>query len=186
MIKFREAQILKCGKSLLLDATLEYRDEFPLAYISELIIDSSKTYIEAGPSSDPIYRKQYSVGTNTIVEELTKADLNVDLNKEMLFVYVVVSRMPAGYDTCKYGPSTPLRIVVNLYPYYLKIMNSIKNIATSKDCSNNDAFIDAMLLLKGYKYALLTCNNKQAIKIWNKMFGNRSVSYSKGGCGCNG
>lgn len=169
----------------MLDATLMYRDVFPNTYISELIIDTSDTYVSTGPSSTPAFRKIYNVNTNTIVEEITKEQIGVDLNRTILFVYIIVNGLPADYNCAIYGPSIVMKPVVNLYPYYQKIMGSIKSL--ENDCSDNSAFINAMLLMKGYEYAMLTCNFRTAIDLYKKFFNRSTVSSgSSKGCGCNG
>ncbi len=183
MVNFRELQIYKCGRALSIDVTLDYLDIFPNAYISELIIDTGKTYMETGPSATPIYTETYPIGTTTIVEEITKETLNINLNNEILFVYIIVDGLPVDYDELKYGPKTALKSVVNFYRFYQKLINEVKTIGT--DCSDNSGFINDMLLLKAFEYMNLTCNYKQLISLWDRFFGKSKVTSSKG-CGCNG
>lgn len=183
MVNFRELEILKCGKALILDITLDYMNIFPAAYISQIVIDTGKTYVENGPSSTPIYSANFSAGTTTIVEEITKDVLNVDLNKEILFVYVIVNGLPTDFDEIKYGSRIGVKSVVNLYNFYKNIIGSINNIGV--ECSNNDDFINAFLMFKAYEYSDLTCNYYQLIKLWDRFVSGNKTSKIKT-CGCNG
>ncbi len=183
MVNFRELEILKCGSALRLDVVLEHLDLFTNAYISEIIIDTGKTYIPSGPSSTPIYTKSYPQATTTVVEELSSDILQVNLNKEILFVYVKVEGLPNDYDETKYGLKTDVKSVVNLYIYYDRIINSIKSL--DKNCVSNNEFINNMLLFKAYEYASLMCNYNLAISLWYKFIVKNKINLSKN-CGCNG
>lgn len=184
MVNFRELEIFKCGGALRLDIALDYSDVFPDAYISELIIDTGKTYISTGPSSTPVYTKSYTTDTKTIVEELTAEALQLNLNKEILFVYVLVEGLPADYNESIYGPKIGLKSVVNEYVYYNKIINSIKSLGVN--CTDNSDFVDNMLLYKAYEYASLMCDYTLTIELWNKFISTEKNKGKPKPCGCNG
>lgn len=183
MVKFRELEILKCGGALRLDVTLENLDIFPTAYISEIIIDTGKTYIPTGPSATPVYTKLYTTDITTVVEEISAEAIGVNLNEEILFVYVVVDGLPVDYNESNYGPKTALKSAVNEYVFYSKIINSIKGL--SKKCTNNSDFIDNMLLYKAYEYSSLMCNYNLAITLWYRFTSSNKITSSKA-CGCHG
>jgi hypothetical protein len=182
MVKFTELFIHDCGKAMDIEAMLEYTDIFPGAYISELIIDTSKTYSLHGPSVNPIYTKLYNNTTKMITESIPKEIFGINLNTEMFFVYIVVEGLPTGYDESVYGPKTSLKSVVNLKPYYNKIIGTINSLDCK--CADNNRFINAMLLLKGYEYALLSGDYYLASCLFKKFFGKSARAVKVGGCGC--
>jgi hypothetical protein len=186
MITFRELIIRPCGKSLEIDATIQYQTEFPNAYISNLSIDTAATFIDNGPSTTPVFTKTYTNTTKTIVESIAKEQFNnVDLKNTLLFVYITVQGLPVDYDTCKYGPAKTIRAVANLHKIYNSIVSFVKS--ANGNCSNNSGIINNMMLLKAFEYGNLTCNFHQIINIWNRIINKKSspIALSKG-CGCNG
>lgn len=168
MITFNELRITQDAKELRINATLEYPTIFEDAYISSLIIDAGDTFVESGPSSEPIYTKTYTQGTLTISESLDFEALTKSLSDNIFFVYIVVEGLPASYDECMYGPAVNVGVVVNLYPFYQKTMCFMKEM--TNECESPDDLIDSILRLKALELSIYTGNYTQAIEFWNKYF----------------
>ncbi len=59
MIVFNELRITRDAKNLMIDAEVRPGEYFKNVYIKGVTIDTEETYVEGGPSSNPVYSKEF-------------------------------------------------------------------------------------------------------------------------------
>lgn len=205
MVIFNECRIDKEGKNLIIDVSVDSLSYYENVYLESVIIDSDKTFIEHGPSSNPIYTKSFVepedsydgvIESNVFVineEEvdlknkrlqLSCKDLGLDnFNDNILFVYISVSGVPDIDTPCGMDNKYSMAVAVNLNPVYNTAMNYIKELKDT--CNIPKGFIDMILRLKAFELSINTGNFITAINQWDKLFKNKRI-VSSNKCGCNG
>lgn len=193
MIQYNELQITPDGKYLIIDASVENSEYFANMTISEIIIDNQDTYLDSGPSSNPIYNCKISeieLDSNIYVDEykrrikfiLSSEDLEIDLNTNLLFVYIIVEGTPASDTPCGFDNKITLASVYNKYPIYknyIYLLNEFNN-----QCKIPQKLIDAILQYKALTLCLSINNNVTAIDYWKKFYGNTISNISNYKCPC--
>lgn len=188
MIVFNELRITPDSKYLIVDVSVEDSPCFNDITIENIIIDNQDTYIQNGPSSNPIvnistdsvfkevfnpegecYSNVYTNESKCYLKDKKAVRLYLDLSEysinpsDMLFVYVITN----GETSCEIS-SCIMNTVVNLYPIYKETIKYIREIESS--CDLPKSFIDKFLKLKALDLCIRTGNYTQAIKYWNKFF----------------
>lgn len=186
MVIFNECRIDKEGKNLIVDVSVDSLPYYKNVYLESITIDSDKTFIEHGPSSNPIY-------SNTFVEsdklknvrlKLNYKELGLDnLSDNILFVYIGVGGIPDPNTPCGMDNKYSVAVAVNLRPIYNMAMGYIKELEST--CTPPKGLIDMILRLNAFKLSLKTGNFLTAIKQWDKLFKNKRI-VSSNKCGCNG
>lgn len=210
MVVFNECRIDKEGKNLIVDVSVDSLPYYENIYIESVAIDTDKTFIEHGPSSNPIYINTFSKSTdvtnsyNGVIEsdvfvvdaeeevdikdvrfKLSYKELGLDnFNDNILFVYVKVRGVPKPDTPCGMDNVYSVAAAVNLQPIYNMAMGFIKEL--SDTCTTPRGFIDMILKLKAFELSLKTGNFLTAIKQWDKLFKNSRVIQTSNKCGCNG
>lgn len=193
MIQYSELQITPNGKYLIIDASVVNSEYFANMTISEIIIDNQDTYLDSGPSSNPIYNCKISEiesDSNIYVNEykrrirliLSSEDLKIDLNTNLLFVYIIVEGTPASDTPCGFDNKITLASVYNKYPIYknyIYLLNEFNN-----QCKIPQKLIDAILQYKALTLCLSINNNVTAIDYWKKFYGNTISNISNYKCPC--
>lgn len=193
MIQYNELQITSDGKYLIIDASVVNSEYFANMTISEIIIDNQDTYLDSGPSSNPIYNCKISEiesDSNIYVNEykrrirliLSSEDLKIDLNTNLLFVYIIVEGTPASDTPCGFDNKITLASVYNKYPIYknyIYLLNEFNN-----QCKIPQKLIDAILQYKALTLCLSINNNVTAIDYWKKFYGNTISNISNYKCPC--
>ena len=59
MVEFKELKITPDGKNLIINASIKDLEYYKDVYIDSVIIDTQDTYLPSGPSSNPIYTKNF-------------------------------------------------------------------------------------------------------------------------------
>jgi hypothetical protein len=190
MIHFNELRITEDNKSLIIDVSVDSDSCFSDVTLDTIIIDNQNTYIDNGPSSNPIlsinikeyytkvltessceYAQVYSESqeykcyikdSKNIRLLINLEDYNIK-STDILFVYVISE----GTPTCEIVKPYILGTVVNLYYIYTNAMNYIRE--TECNCSIPKNFIDFILRLKALELCIKTGNYIKAIKYWNKL-----------------
>lgn len=150
-------------------------------YIDRILIDSADTYKNYGPSETPVYSKVFDGDAKTISLSLDSSDL--DLDKQLLFVYVIAKGTPSPDTPCGKDNQTTVGVVCNLSYLYSMPMGYIKNIAQS--CEIPIGFINYILQYNAFKYAILSKNYSLAVEYWNLFYKNNTRSITTK-CGCHG
>lgn len=193
MIQYNELQITSDGKYLIIDASVVNSEYFANMTISEIIIDNQDTYLDSGPSSNPIYNCKISEiesDSNIYVNEykrrirliLSSEDLKIDLNTNLLFVYIIVEGTPASNTPCGFDNKITIASVYNKYPIYknyIYLLNGFNN-----QCKIPQKLIDAILQYKALTLCLSINNNVTAIDYWKKFYGNTISNISNYKCPC--
>lgn len=204
MIVINECRIDSYKKALVIDASVDTLNYFDKVYISAVVVDNDKTFIDTGPSSNPVYLREYDYnygdtsfftedgcsvitekdGTKhirIIIPEKELKDSKIDEN--IFFVYIVTTGIPEIDTPCCMDNKCTMGIAVNMKPIYNMAMGHMKEL--SSECSVPRGLVDMILRINAFKYSLKTGNYNTAIKYWKYLFSNRTVSAPKN-CGCNG
>lgn len=209
MIQYNELQITPDGKYLIIDASVENFEYFADMTISEITIDNQDTYLDSGPSSNPIYNCKISEiessSTMLLTSELSmikngesyyyvdktkkrirfilsSKDLGIDLNTNLLFVYIIVEGTPASDTPCGFDNKITIAPIYNKYPIY---KNSIYLLSEfNNQCKIPQKLIDAILHYKALTLCLSINNNVTAIDYWKKFYGNTISNISNYKCPC--
>ena len=214
MIIFNNIKITQDNKYLIIDAEIEDNVYYKDMYIDRVIIDNQDTYIQNGPSDNPIYTYQAEPQLNYIYtqEDLNnqikdqdnsdvldenntysysrsvhlKLDKNAlsEIENNMFFVYVIAGGIPLPETPCGYDVNIAMKVVINTYPLYTTIMNYLEELNSQCDTPVN--LIDTMLRIKALDACVQTGNNFKAIELWNKYFRNKNTDNININCGCNG
>lgn len=190
MIHFNELRITEDNKYLIIDVSVDSDSCFDDVTLDTIIVDNQDTYVDNGPSSNPMlsidvkehytkvltetdceYTPIYSesqeyecyVKDGKSIRVLVRLDDYNIKSTDILFVYV----MSNGTPSCEVDKSYILGTVVNLYTIYSKAMNYIRGIEC--DCSIPKNFIDFILRLKALELCIKTGNYTKAIKYWNRL-----------------
>lgn len=208
MIHYNNLYITEDSKCLVIDVAIDEESYYENIYLDKIAIDTQDTYVPNGPSDKAkifTIRKEsldkvYADGKEIYVDDhyiyvqgtdklkhiklyLTTQDLEVNLSKNMLFVYTIATGTPAPDTPCNCDVNKILSIVYNDYEVYKSIIPLVKEI--SNECNNSVAFINKELQLKAIEYAIKSGNYLLAIKYWRKYFMNNINIVSKK-CNCNG
>lgn len=209
MVVFNECRIDKEGKNLIIDVSVDSLPFYKDVYLESITIDSDKTFIEHGPSSTPIYSKNFAdpddveQGYNGIIDsgvfvmdsdeetrfknvrlQISYKDLGLDnLNDNILFVYIGVEGTPEPDTPCGMDNKYSMAVAVNLRPIYNMAMGYIKELEGT--CTPPRRLIDMILRLNAFELSVKTGNFLTAIKQWDKLFKNKRI-VSPNKCGCNG
>lgn len=193
MIQYNELQITSDGKYLIIDASVENSEYFTDMTISEIIIDNQDTYLDSGPSNKPIYNCKISEiesNSNIYVDEykrrirfiLSSEDLDIDLNTNLLFVYIIAEGTPAPNTPCGFDNKITVASVYNrylIYKNYIYLLNEFNN-----QCKIPQKLIDSILQYKALTLCLSINNNVTAIEYWNNFYRNLKSNIDNYNCSC--
>lgn len=197
MVIFNECRIDKEGKNLIIDVSIDNLPYYENIYLESITIDTDETFIENGPSSNPIYRRNLSIpsGSSLVPEvstkprnirlKLTYRELSLNtLDNNILFVYIGVGGVPDPDTPCGMDNKYSVAVAVNMRPIYNKTMSYIKEL--EETCATSKGFIDMILRFKAFELSLKTGNFTTAIKQWDKLLKNKGIVVLNRGCDCNG
>lgn len=184
MVRFNELRITEDGRHFIIDVSVLNETYYNNVYLDSIVIDTQNTYIKNGPSSTPVYSYPEEDG---LEENLKHVRLVLDTTDipdlgDLFFVHVRVKGTPAPDTPCGMDNITTLGVVCNLYPFYLRAMNYIKEL--TRRCAIPQNFINYILKLKALEIAVRTGNYTDAIKYYNWFFIDDQGSLNIGGCSC--
>lgn len=183
MIIFNNVSISQDNKCLTIDAEIENNTYYENMYIDSVVIDNQDTYIQNGPSNNPVYIYKAEAQSRKVYLKLDKNDIGEIVNN-MFFVYVIAGGVPAPDTPCGYDVNVALKVVINTYPLYNLMMEYLEEL--NNKCNTPYGIIDKILQIKMLDAAVQTGNNLKAIQIWNKYFKNMDDNSININCGCNG
>lgn len=214
MLVLNECRITDDGKYLVIEASVDSLNYYKNVYISEVIIDTDETYINSGPSSNYVYKKEFGLedtmitslcgpvstedssccgdvitdekeGRKNIRLYLNAKDLGLgSLNSNIFFVYIVASGLDRE-TPCGMDHHTIMGVALNLRPVYNGAMGYIKSLGNN--CEIPKGFIDLFLKYKALELSLKTGNYPEAFKMWKYLTKEGTLSsVTKKGCGCHG
>lgn len=213
MIIFNNIKITQDNKYLIIDAEIENSTYYKDMYIDSVIIDNQDTYIQNGPSSNPIYTYKAQPQSNDIytsddlANKVTDEDGSnvyddkdtqsyskevhlkldkqdlIEIENNMFFIYIIAGGTPSPDTPCGYDTNVVMKAVINTYPLYNTMMQYLKQLGDT--CNTPFGIIDKILQIKMLDASIQTGNNLKAIQIWNKYFRNIEEDININ-CGCNG
>ena len=192
MIIFNNVSITQDNKNLIIDAEINHSSLFENMYITDVYVDNQNTYNQNGPSSNPVYHKSFDPITSatgitsynkSVYLALDKSDIKEGIENNILFVYIIVGGTPAPETPCTLDNHTWLKVAINTYPIYTKLMNEFNNLANT--CIIPPSLIDTILRVEALDTSIKSGNNLLAIDLWNSYFKNIPQSITTN-CNCNG
>ena len=192
MVIFNECRIDKEGKNLIVDVSVDSLSYYKNIYLESITIDTDKTFIENGPSSNYVYSNEFDVpdtqgngGLKNIRLNFNYKELRLDnLNDNILFVYIGVGGIPEPDTPCGMDNKYSVAVAVNMRPVYNMAMSYLKELEGT--CTTPKGFIDMILRLNAFELSIKTGNFITAIKQWDKLLKNKGIVLPTRGCGCKG
>lgn len=186
MVIVEQCRISNDGKKFIIEAVVENLNYYKDVYIKNIFIDTDDTYSPNGPSSNPVFHKEFEPNTKRVRLCLSTVDFenvsNFDTN--IFFVYIMCEGRPSPDTPCGMDNECTMSATVNLRPIYNMAMKYIKEL--DSDCSIPKGFIDMVLRMKALELSFRTGNYPIAFKQWNKLFKNKIGISPNKKCGCNG
>lgn len=185
MISIQELRITNTGDRLIIGANVRQEPYYNDVYIDKVIIDTEKTYSEHGPSSNPIYSKQFEGNVKNINLQLDKLDLgNNALSSHLFFVYIIAKGTPASNTPCGMDNINTLGVTMYMGLYYNTFMNYIGEM--NNNCNIPQGLIDHILRYDALNTSINTGHYIKGIEFFNKWFSNSTPTPITHNCGCHG
>lgn len=215
MLVLNECRITEDGKYLVVEASVDSLNWYKNVYIKSVVIDTDETWSANGPSSNPIYQKEFGFedskitsicgpvstedsncdcgnliipdrqGTKNIRLYLSAKDLSLSSLNNIFFVYVIASGYPDPQTPCGMDNSTIMGVALNLRLIYNAAIGYVKSLSAT--CEIPKGFIDMFLKYKALELALKTGNYPEAFKMWKYLLGSgKSSTIPNKGCRCHG
>lgn len=207
MVQFNELRITPDGKHLIVDVQVEPLSYYDNVYIDSIHIDTQKTFVETGPSSQTVYTymapedvlsevyteecgcrvKDESSSENVYIDENglkhLRQIIDIDgISDNLFFVWVITKGTPSADTPCGMKETMVLGTVYNEYPIYTQTMKYLNAI---DGCNPPKEFIDFILRTEALDLSLKTGNYLKAIEYWDKLFTKKLPNFNNT-CGCNG
>lgn len=184
MISIQELRITNTGEKLVIGANVRQEPYYVNIYIDKIIIDTEKTYSEGGPSSKPIFSKQFEGDRKSVDLQLGKLDLTgIDLTSHLFFVYVVAKGIPASNTPCGMDNINTLGVTMYMGTYYNIFMEYINEINGS-NCTIPQGLIDQILRYEALNISIDSGHYIKGIEYFNKWFHKFSPITVTHNCGC--
>ncbi len=215
MITFNECRIDKEGKTLIINASVSDLPYYENIYIESITIDTDKTFIENGPSSEPIFTQSFSAkdegtegeetayhgvvsrsgvftidattidGLKNINLEISAKELGLETLSDNIF-FIYLAASGVPDPSTPCGMDNKYTVGVAINMRPIYDMSMMYINELSSTCNIPKGFIDSILKLKALDLSLKTGNYLTAIKWWDKLFKNKEVIVSTRKCNCNG
>lgn len=182
MVEFNELRIV--DNCLIIDASVSSLPYYKDVYIDTVVVDTQDTYLDNGPSDNPIfsYSEKEEDNNKNVRLELNPKTLKIH-NDNLFFVYIITKGTPTINTPCGADKQITIGVAADLHPFYNKMMRSIREI--DKVCTIPRTFIDGYLRYKALELSLKTCHYIDAIKIWSK-FKSLNRESTNSSCKCHG
>ena len=108
--------------------------------------------------------------------------MEIDLNTNLLFVYIIVEGTPASDTPCGFDNQIAIASVCNeylIYKNYIYLLNEFNN-----QCKIPQKLIDSILQYKALTLCLSINNNVTAIEYWNNFYRNLKSNIDNYNCSC--
>ena len=206
MLHFDKAYITKDGKDLIIKVSIDNSSYFDDVYLSAIAIDTQDSFSVNNPSNKCTYilideeranklnleGNQLNINFSNVLTTITSnvktyeihinsQDLNIDLTKNMFFIYAFADGTPAPNTPCNEDNSKILKTVIYEYNIYKTFLSKINLIQDS--CSIPLELINFYLYYKAINYAIKNGDYTMAIKYWNNTFKNNISNLKSCNCG---
>lgn len=178
MIKLEKHQLSPNGKFLQIGASIENAPYYDNMHISQLIVDTDKTYLTTGPSTTPLFQIVYDEDTREI-NEVFDTD---SIDNNLFFIYIIADGELGADTPCDMKDKTTMAVAFNKKLLYKEGSFYLGQV---DGCTPSPAFIDYILRTKAFETALRNCNYVRAIELWNSFF-KKAKSVVRSKCGCHG
>lgn len=184
MVVFQDLRITPDGKDLCIDAIVSPYVYYEGEYISSIIIDSEETYTASGPSSNPVYSKNFSDQSKQQSLILSASDFGwEDFSNHILYVYAYVDGIPDSNTPCGWDNLYTLGVVLWWQPIYQIGINLMKKV-TDNCCEISREFIDYTLRFKAFELALRNAQYPLANSRFKEWFTHTSMPTYNTLCRC--
>lgn len=186
MIQFNKLEVDPDAGWLMIDVSVIENGYFENVFLDEIIIDTQDTYVEGGPSNNPVYREKITGPTNIKQMQVLLAgnQIQVPINDTLFIVYIKTKGTPLINTPCGMDKSIGIGVTYNTKNIYNDTMQYLKQIECN--CIMPKDFIDRILRVKALDVTIKTGNYTQAVTYYNKFFkGRYSPGYVKT-CNCYG
>ncbi len=186
MVIFQELKIENDASKLLIAAKVKPEQYYTDVYIDKVIIDTEETYREGGPSSTPVFIKQFEGNQKFISLQVNKHDIVSPLNNHLYFVYIVTKGVPSPDTPCGMDNVNTLGVTLYLGNFYNMFMQHIKEM-DNENCVPPQGLIDLLLRFKALNISIDSGHYIQGIKYFNKWFNGKNLPpLTISNCGCHG
>lgn len=186
MISIQELRVTNTGDRIVIGANVRQEPYYNNVYIDKVIIDTEETYNEGGPSSKPVFTKQFEGNIKSINLQLNKLDLGgSEPTSHLFFIYVVAKGTPAPDTPCGMDNINTLGITMYMGTYYNNFMNYIDEMNNS-NCTIPKGLIDQILRYEALNVSLDSGHYIKGIEYFNKWFNKTSPVTVTSNCGCHG
>lgn len=131
-----------------------------------------------------IYDYQEEPNYKSLKLEISSLESLIDFNKNILFVYVKTTGIPAADTPCGMDNQVSMQAVANLYPIYQKFIQYLKEVSDS--CTIPKNFIDFLLQFKALQLSIKTGNYIDSVTYWNNLVKETTITNITNKCGCHG
>lgn len=183
MVRFNELRIIPNGTRLIIDVSVRDYSYYDNVYLDSIVIETQDTYLDSGPSNNPVYSKKIEGDVKQARIELGKGDLLPALDSNMFIVYVVTKGTPAPDTPCGMDSQYTIGVTIYTCPLYDFMMGYVREV--ERKCVVPRNFIKAFLQFKAFELAISTNNYVQAIAYYNKYIRNMTKDNIKqSDCSC--
>ena len=174
MITIQELRITNTGERLVIGASVRKEPYYDDVYIDQVVIDTEETYSEIGPSSKPVFTKQFQGTYKSINLQLDKLELNGnELTSHLFFVYVVVKGTPAPDTPCGMDNINTLGVIMYMGNYYKNLMKYIDEM-NANNCTIPQGLIDQILRWEALNTSIDSGHHLKGIEYFKKWFSKTS------------
>lgn len=184
MVKFEQLNISQDDRTLTIEASVLDESYYTDVYIDSIIIDDQTSYVENGPSTNPVYTYTFAGDRKNIITAIDTLELIRGIKNNLLFVYIVTKGNPAPDTPCGKDNRTVRGAVFNPYPFYLQSVQYLKQLGN--DCQIPQHFINSILRMEAIEFSLKTSHYVEAIKLWKQFISGLQSIRTNNTCGCNG
>lgn len=192
MVIFSQLRISDDGKRMYINVHVNNASYFNNIYLDKITIKTASQVSEAAPelvTDEYIYQQEITGEQKTLdlvlqVTDFNEKFTNIDLTKDLFFVYIQCKGVPDPCTPCRLDEMTTLGVTFDDTQLYQMVMGYTKDLL--KDCQVPTAFTDFILQWNAFKAAVETEHYVSAIKFWKLLFDSNIHAYSSNSCRCHG
>ena len=178
MIQINELTLTPDGKHLVVDVQITESEYYKDVYLSNIYVDTQKTFQIDGPSYKPLFQESYTG------QKRVRAVFDTDsISDNLFFVYILAEGDPAEGAPCGMYKKLILGVTYNREPIYKASMKFLKDL---NSCTPPQQLINFILRYKAFQLALKAGNYTKAIEYWNEFFKGVKPQNLPHNCGCHG
>lgn len=184
-IVYNDLRVSPNGQYLFVDAEVAAYDYYNGMYVEAIVIDTEETYTGTGPSSRPVFKKEFSTEDKHQAMVLEAKDFGwSDFHGHLLYIYALAGGTPAPDTPCDWDGESSLGVVLWWQPIYEQ---GIKYMAKTvrECCDTNSGYIDYLLRYHTFMLALKSANYVLANDLFKRWFSSSEIVVRTTSCNCN-